>query len=367
MKVSILGAGSGACAAAVDLKTQGFDVELCSTYEPDVETNLKAIRQAGGVKYHGFLGDGFVEIKSSSDPSSVQNSDVILIITLASGYEHYAKTCGKYFGKNQTIFLCPGYIGGSLQFQKLIGKDMVQGDEKAQPKICESNNLAYVCRLLKPGEVRIFRKSKFLLLGVLPSKYSSTVFETAKKLFPFLKLADNVLESGMLNPNIVLHPAGMVMNAGWIESTDGDFCYYAQGITPAVARVMERFEDERLAICSALGVKKTSFLSYYKESGYTSVEASDIYEAVRESEPNKDIRAPPSLSHRYLSEDVGFGLVPMKAIATIAGVKTEVIDSLIHLSSSLTGQDFLKQGLTAEKMGISGMSPEELLTLVNGR
>ena len=220
---------------------------------------------------------------------------------------------------------------------------------------------------MKPGEVRIFRKSKFLLLGVLPSKYSTGVFETAKKLFPFLKLADNVLESGMLNPNIVLHPAGMVMNAGWIESTGGDFCYYTQGITPAVARVMERFEDERLAICSTLGVKKTSFLSYYKESGYTSVEASGIYEAVRDSEPNKDIRAPPSLSHRYLSEDVGFGLVPMKAIATIAGVRTEVIDSLIHLSSSLTGEDFLKQGLTAEKMGISGMSTEELLTLVNGR
>ena len=364
MNITVLGAGSGACAAAVDLKLRGFNVEMCSTFQPDVETNLNAIEESGGIRYHGCLGDGFVDIDTSYDPYALKKSDLIMIVTIAAGYEHYARTCGRYFEPGQTIFLSPGYIGGSIQFQNLLKSEIVDNGHQGRPYICESNNLAFVCRQLRPGEVRIFRKTKYLTLGVLPSMHSFEVFDIVRQVYPFMKLADNVLESGMLNPNLVLHPAGMVMNAGWIESTGGNFNYYSQGITPAVARVMEAFEEERLAICNALGVKTLDFLRYYKESGYTSPEASGIYEAVRFSEPNKDIRAPPSLDHRYLSEDVGFGLVPLRAIAKIANVRTEVIDALIHLSSALTGVDYFKEGLSAEKMGIDGMSTEAFLSLV---
>ena len=355
MKVTILGAGSGAYAAAVDLKLRGFDAQICSTYEPDNDSKIKPLQSEGGIRYSGALGEGFQPIRATSDPSAVGESDLVMIITLAEGYEHYARTGAKRFRDGQLIFLTPGYIGGSLRFMKLL-REATDVDAR----ICETNNLAYIARQTGPAEVKIFRKSRFLLFGALPSKYTEESLEIAREVYPFLLSAANVLESGMLNPNIVLHPAGMVMNAGWIEATGGAFRYYSEGCTPAVARVMEAFEEERVAICDSLGIKTEKFIDYYKRSGYTSEEARGIYEALRASEPNRELMAPSSLDHRYLTEDVGYGLVPMKAIGDIARVSIPTISSLIHLSFAMTGVDYEAVGLNAEKMGVRGVTPEGL-------
>ncbi|HZW56499.1 MAG TPA: NAD/NADP octopine/nopaline dehydrogenase family protein [Nitrososphaerales archaeon] len=363
--MTILGAGSGAYAAAVDLKLRGFDVQLCSTFEPDADSKIKPLQREGGIHYTGALGEGFQQVRATMDPSIIRDSELVMIITLANGYEHYALTCAHLFHDGQFIFLTPGYIGGSLRFLKLIGEqgDTAgggNGNHSGRVRICETNNLAYISRQTGPTEVRIFRKSKFLQLGTLPSKYAGEAFDVVKDVYPFLVPVDSVLESGMLNPNIVLHPAGMVMNAGWIEASHGGFRYYSEGCTRAVARVMESFEEERVAVCNALGIKTMMFLDYYKKAGYTSEEATGIYEALRASEPNRELMAPSSLDHRYLTEDVGYGLVPMKAISEISGVPVPTMSSLVHLSSAMTGINFEVTGLNSEKMGLHGVTVQGL-------
>jgi opine dehydrogenase len=41
--------------------------------------------------------------------------------------------------------------------------------------------------------------------------------------------AESVLEADLANLNAILHPPGMVCNAGWIEATGGKFGFYAEG------------------------------------------------------------------------------------------------------------------------------------------
>lgn len=36
-----------------------------------------------------------------------------------------------------------------------------------------------------------------------------------------------------MNINAVIHPAGVLMNAGWIEMTSGNFLFYKESITPS--------------------------------------------------------------------------------------------------------------------------------------
>src|SRR4029079_11862147 len=82
--------------------------------------------------------------------------------------------------------------------------------------------------------------------------------------------------------------------------------------------------------------------------------ASDsAYQAIHQSEPNKTIKAPPSLDHRYIKEDVGYGLVPMAEIGKLLGVRTPVMEALITLASTALGLDFRTEGLTLEKMGLA--------------
>jgi opine dehydrogenase len=158
-----------------------------------------------------------------------------------------------------------------------------------------------------------------------------------------------------------------VMNAGWIEDTGGDFLFYRDGITPAIGRVIESVDDERLAVACALGVPSASFLENFHQAGLTTKEAmesGDIARACAESEPNKAIKSPPSLDHRYMHEDVGYGLVPFAAFGDLAGVETPTIDALIHVASAMMRLDFADDGLTLEKMGLAGLKAGDLARFV---
>ena len=154
------------------------------------------------------------------------------------------------------------------------------------------------------------------------------------------------------------------MNAGWIEFTAGQLLFYRESITPAVARVIERVDQERLAICHKLGLRVPDFIDSFAEGGLTTEEARisrSVYRAMQESAPNRTIQAPPSLDHRYIHEDVGFGLVPMAEFGKFLGVLTPVMDSLITLASIALNLDYRKLGLTMERMGLSGLAAAQIM------
>jgi opine dehydrogenase len=154
----------------------------------------------------------------------------------------------------------------------------------------------------------------------------------------------------------------MLLNAGWIEDTGGDFLFYREGITPAVGRVIAAVDAERLAVARALGVPSATFLETFLRAGLTTEAAAsgDISRACKESEPNRSIRSPPALDHRYIHEDVGYGLVPFAAFGDLAGVETPTIDAVVHLCAALMGIPFSETGLTLDKMGLTGRHPAGL-------
>ena len=82
-----------------------------------------------------------------------------------------------------------------------------------------------------------------------------------------------MLEVDLLNMNAVMHPPLMIGNAGWIESTAGDFRIYREGAPPALSRLMEALDAERVALAGRLGVPTVAFVDYLRDAGYTTAEA----------------------------------------------------------------------------------------------
>jgi opine dehydrogenase len=126
-------------------------------------------------------------------------------------------------------------------------------------------------------------------------------------------------------------------------------------------------DRERMAVAKALGVPASPFVDVFYEAGLTTRAArdsGDISRACMESEPNKTIKSPSSLDHRYVHEDVGYGLVPIAALGRLAGVATPTIDALVQLASLAVGVDYTRDGLTLERLGLAGKSPSELLAFV---
>ena len=176
---------------------------------------------------------------------------------------------------------------------------------------------------------------------------------------------DNLLTSSLANMNMLMHPPGMLLNACRVEQTQGDFTFYDQGMSPAVGALVSALDRERCALCEALGVVYETFMDTFYAWNYTTEEAyrtGSAYEAIKNSLPNKLIKAEPTMTGRYVSEDVGYGLVPMSLLAKVVGVATPVADSFITLCGEINGVDYWKEGLTLEKLGLVSVgSKEELL------
>jgi len=75
-------------------------------------------------------------------------------------------------------------------------------------------------------------------------------------------------QTTLQNGNPVIHPAVTLTNTALIERTAGDFRFYEDGITPAVGRLIQAVDRERLTIAAALGVRILSEPDLGVEQGY---------------------------------------------------------------------------------------------------
>ena len=160
----------------------------------------------------------------------------------------------------------------------------------------------------------------------------------------------------------IFHPALAMLNTGWIEATHGDFEFYVDGVTPSVAKVLEVLDRERVTVASALGLRARTGLEWL-ELAYNA-KGENLYEAMHNQSGYYGIKAPPTMNHRYLTEEIPMSLVPIASLGERYGVSVRGIDSIIRLGCLMHNTDYWRKGRTVEKLGISGMSIEELTQFV---
>jgi opine dehydrogenase len=356
-KVAILGAGNGGCATAADLTLRGFEVRLFSrsdkTLLPIMKRGEITLVEDGAAKVAGlyFISPLIMPV--------VNGADLIVVAAPAVAHEYLARSLAPHLSDGQIILLNPGHTGGSLHFAHLLRSLGCRADFG----LCETVTLTYICRMPGPARVEIYRRTTQLRCAAFPARRTAALIRDVAAVFPNIVAAANVMDTGFSNINAIMHPAGILGNAGWIEKSGGDFLYYREGITPAIAAWIEAVDRERLEIVKCLSLEPLRFVDIFYRSGLTSEDArssGSVYRAINESEPNRSIKAPASLDHRYIREDVGYGLVPMVEIGRMFGVKTPVMHALITLASAALGADFLSTGLTLERMGLSETKPEKL-------
>ena len=358
--VAILGAGHGGFAAAADLSRRGYSVRL----QARNAERLKDLRARGGIEARGIV-QGYVPIPNTTTnvAEAIKGADLIMLVVPSVAHEPYARALAPLLDGSQPIFLNPGHTGGGLHFLHELRKAGYHGAIKT----CETVSLTYVTRMEGPATVGIYTYIKQLGFGALPGKHTDEMFDLVKPLFPDIRKATSVIETALSNMNAVFHPPGMIMNAGWIQHTNGGFFFYKEGMTDAPGRVTAAVDLERIAIAKAVGVPYVTFLDSFHNAGLTTKEgrdSGDVARACKESAPNATLKSPSSLDHRYVHEDVGYGLVPMAALGRLAGVATPTIDALVQLASLSVGIDYARDGLTLEKLGLAGKTPSELVRFV---
>ena len=69
--------------------------------------------------------------------------------------------------------------------------------------------------------------------------------------------------------------------------------------------------------------------------------------------------------HRYITEDIPYGLVPLAYLGDLAGVPTPIMDAMIDLASTVNHVNYRKEGMTLEKLGLGGRKVEEIQSMID--
>lgn len=353
--VSIIGAGAGALCWAAHLVDLGYSVHI-GTHTSEA---LKDIAATNTITMIDDTGAREVKISGCGAPIDVaRRSKVVILCVPADRLPFYKKLLNGVLEAGQLLILAPGGIGGALYFSR---------DEGFLPKfdLVELNTLPFIARKKNSTTVQRMATLMEVYWASLPSNRGPKLEEVLRELIPIGTRVPSVLQTSLTNFNPVIHPIAMIMNAGRIES-QGAFYWYREGSTTAIGKGMEAIDVERLSLQKILGLPQISFVEFFDRAGYApgTDHTGGIAGTLSNSKPNLNIVGPESLNHRFIAEDVPYGLVPLDALSKVCGVMTNTIGSVIHLCEIATGESYRNSGFNAERLGIKGLSIEQLQNAV---
>jgi opine dehydrogenase len=343
---------------AFDCAAHGHEVRLFDFAEfPD---NIAAVASRGGIEAEGDI-QGFAAVAYAGHDidEALKGAELIYVVGPAYSTEPLGDAVAGKLRAGQTVIVSPSSCGGALAFKRAAGFAI---DDDAI-RVAETSTLHYAVRLTKPGKVRVFLKLKAgNLLAALPGKHTGEVLELIADVYPGMEPAKNVMQTSLQNANPIIHPAVTLANAARIDTDGVDFLFYEEGVSDATGRLIEALDNERIAIGNALGLTVLPDPDMGMRQGY--MLAGDYGSAYREAPGFKGIGAQPQLDHRYLNEDVGYGLVFMSSLARQVDVETPTMDAIIQVTSVLMARDYAGEARrTPESLGIAGKSVEELAAL----
>ena len=126
--------------------------------------------------------------------------------------------------------------------------------------------------------------------------------------------------------------------------------------------MLEVLDRERVTVASALGIRARTSLEWLKLAYNTS--GADLHEAIHNQPGYYGIKAPATLHHRYIFEDVPMSLVPIASLGKRYGVSVRGMESMIQIASIIHRTDYWRRGRTVEKLGLEQWSVSELTRFV---
>jgi len=356
-RYTVIGAGHGGKAMAADLAARGFPVTLYNRTAEHIQEIF--VRQEIDVEYeNGISRCCRLALVTSDIGEALDGADVVMVVVPAWAHREIAHACAPHLRDGQIVVLNPGRTGGALEFQQILRRESCAADAI----VAEAGTFIFAARSTGPAQARILRRKNAVPLAALPATRTGHVLEALCEAYPQFIPVPNVLHTSLDNMGAIFHPALTLLNAGWIESTKGEFQFYIDGVTPSIAHVLEVLDRERVTIAAALGVRTRPALQWLKDA--YSAEGETLYEAMQANPGYQGIKAPRSLRHRYILEDVPFSLVPIASLGAQFGVDTWAIDSMVRLACVAHGTNYFQRGRTVEHMGLAGLRVSEVVRYV---
>lgn len=344
--ITIVGAGNSGCAHACQLSMAGHNVRILKTSHSLHDENFDRIARVRGIKCIDNTNNNqrFIKIaKITRNPAEAfEDTDYVLVLTQTMQHHKVAHMIAPYIQNIKGILIVPGNMG-SMYFRPLLPASVL---------VAEGESTIIDARINEPGSVTILFRNTRNALSFNPCKDTARGFEEFRNLIPnYTATRTNIVETGMHNPNLVVHTIGTIMSASRIEMSHGEFWMYRESFSPSIWNIIEKLDAEKNAVIEAYGGVPQSYLECCKWRNEENLDV-DAMEVFRNYAYNGSPKGPVSLHNRYIEEDVPNGLCLLQSLARAAGINTPIADSLITLAGALLKTDFTAIARTTQTLGL---------------
>jgi opine dehydrogenase len=357
MKIAVLGGGNGSHAAASDLTRDGHQVRWWRRNKNAVSA-LNALGNRLALKDHEGTHEVIIAMVTSDIGEAVTGADLVVCPTPATAQSDIARLMAPHLVDGQVIFLPPGSFGSFL-----MAKAVYESGNKAKVAFAEAGTLPYLARKHAEFEIAITTCATRLPTGVFPQCLSEHALGVIKKAYPSVEDCGDALSGALMNAGPVIHPPLIIMNAGPIEHFD-HWDIHNEGTQPAIRRVTDQLDAERIAIRTALGYGAPHFplANHYDNEAEEWMYGNLAHEKLTDS---GDWREHLVLTeHRYMREDVAVGLSLLVSIAAWCDTPAPVASGLLALGSAICGTDFREQGRTFANLQLADLNQSSLSVLL---
>ena len=358
MKIAVLGGGNGSFAAAGDFALQGHDVRLWRR-DADAVAAHRATGSCVVVKDVNGRHETRLGLVTTDIGAAADGAELILCPAPAFAQADIASRLAPHLQDGQVVFLPPATFG-SMVFAR-AARD---AGNRATVAFAETGTLPWLTRKHRPFEVAITIRAKRLPVGVFPLTGASHALDVIGRAFPgVIEPCGDALSGALMNAGPVIHPPLIVMNAGPIEHFER-WDIHKEGTQPAIRRVTDALDAERIAVREALGYGAPHFplANHYASEGEIWMYGRGSHDRLTES---GDWRERLVLTeHRYMREDLRMGLSFLVSTAELAGVATPLARSFLSIGGTICGEDFLASGRTLASLGLGHLDRSGLQALL---
>jgi opine dehydrogenase len=333
-KIAVISTGNGGQALAAYFSLKGYDVALYARDQERVDMFTDNVfTLSGEVK-----GTTAVSLISRDMEEVVRGAYLVMVTTPAQYHHVVGAAMAPFLADGQTVILNPGRTFGTYAFEKTL----LENGCAADIALGETDTFVFTCRSVDIGKPVVYKIKN--TVRVAAHKGYGTTEELVALLsehFDSILPARGVLYTGFSNIGMIFHPMPILMNITRVEAKE-DFLFYIDGISPLVAGILEKMDDERVAVARSFGTDVSDAGGWLREC-YGS-QGSTLYELIQGTDAYRNVLAPTDIDTRYVFEDIRTGCVPVSCAGKYAGISTETLDAVIRWASLLYDTDFYAVG-----------------------
>ena len=344
MKVAVFSAGNTGLATAVHLSSLGLEPML---YTRD-GGKARAI-QSHAVRSTGTL-DGFWNIPASDDAGRVlAGADLVIVCAWANAHRAIFETIGRAWRESSRrplrILVFNGNWGAYEAYQAFSEEYVVPEDVT----IAEAAGMPYVAQAsfdgtgASPVSVHVSGVKSSIEVAYAADHDGDRVIDSfLRTVYGEVRHDASVFATSLAAPNPIIHAPLCLLNMTRIEE-GASYRMLVDGFTERTEGLILAVDAERESLAESLGCGYTPIVRQL--NGFWGSHYATLRELFSNNPVYTNVRGPMDVSHRFIHEDVPFGISPLVELGRLLDVRTPACEALsaiygMYFGESFTGPSF---------------------------